>query len=139
MTSLPDFFKTCLEAPSRHVFKTSLRHVFETSSRRLQCTNFSSSKTSCKMSPRHLDEAFARGLQNVLKASSHNNFSYSSVSSRRFQDFLWDVLKTFQDLFARRLGKRKIVALKTCCRLLQHVLKLNKCLLECYFRAIGAQ
>ena len=52
-----------------------------------------------KISSRHLQDVFARRLQNVLKTSS------------------------------RCLGRKKIVTLKTCWRHLQDVLKTNKCLL----------
>ena len=52
---------------------------------------------------------------------------------RRFEDALRDVFKTS----SRRLGRRKLVTLKTCwrrlqdisCRRLQHVFKTDKCLL----------
>ena len=53
-TSSRHFFKKS----SRHVFKTFSRHVFRTSSRRLQRNNFSSSKTSCKMSSKRLQDVF---------------------------------------------------------------------------------
>ena len=43
-TCLQDVFKTCLQ----DVFKTCLQDVFKTSSRRLQRSNFSSSKTSSR-------------------------------------------------------------------------------------------
>ena len=83
----------------RDVLKTSSRYVFKTSWRRLQRNNFSSSKTSSRR--------LARGLENVFKMPS------------------------------RRLGRRKIVRLRTCWRrlqgmswrLLQDILKTNKCLL----------
>ena len=49
-TDIPSKHFVCLQdvlkASSRHVFKTSSRHVFKKSSRRLQCNDFSSSKTS---------------------------------------------------------------------------------------------
>ena len=100
---LRDVLKTSsryvFKTSSRHVFKTSSRLVFETSWRRLQRNNFSSSKTSSRR--------LARGLENVFKMPS------------------------------RRLGRRKIVRLRTCWRrlqgmswrLLQDILKTNKCLL----------
>ena len=66
-TDIPSKYFVCLhnvfkassrhvfKTSSRHVIKTSSRHVFKTSSRRLQCNNFSSSKTS------------SRRLQDVLQ------------------------------------------------------------------------
>ena len=62
---------------------------------------------------------------------------------RRLEDVLWEVLKTssrrLRKTSSRRLGRRKIVMLKTCWRRLQgmswrrlqDVLKPNKCLLGC--------
>ena len=51
-TDIPSKYFACLhnvfKTSSRHVFKTSSRHVFKTSSIRLQCNNFSSSKTSSR-------------------------------------------------------------------------------------------
>ena len=53
-TNIPSKYFVCLQ----NVLKTSSKHVFKTSSRRLQGSNFFSSKPSsrrlCKMSSRHL-------------------------------------------------------------------------------------
>ena len=103
-----------LKTSSRHVFKMSSSYVFKASWRRLQRNNFSSSKTSW------------RRLQ-------RNNFSSSKTSSRRLARGLENVFK----MPSRRLGRRKIVRLRTCWRrlqgmswrLLQDILKTNKCLL----------
>ena len=74
------------------------------------------------MSSRRLQDMSSRRLQDM--------------SSRRLQDVLRDVFKTF----SRRLGRRKIVTLKTCWRRLQDmpwrglqdILKTSKCLLGYY-------
>ena len=80
---LQDVFKTS----SRHVIKMSSRHVFKKSWRRLQCSNFSSSKTSSRR--------LARCLQDVFKTSSQDVFK---TFWRRLQDISWrhlqDVLKS---------------------------------------------
>ena len=69
------------------------------------------------MSSRHLQDMSSRRLQ-------RNNVTSSNTSPRRLQDVLQDVFKTsLQDVFktsSRRLGRRKIVTLKTSSR---HVLK----------------
>ena len=81
-----DIFKTCLQdvfkTSSRHAFRKSSSHVFKTSWRRLQRNNFSSSKTSCEISSRRLqdvledetlsrwrcvEDVFKKCLQDVFK------------------------------------------------------------------------
>ena len=111
-TDIPSKYFACLhnvfKTSSRHVFKTSSRHVFKTSSRHVFKT---SSRHVFKTSSRHVFKTSWRRLQ-------RNNFSSSKMSSRR-------------------LGRRKIVALKTCWRHLQDmswrhlegIFKTNKCLL----------
>ena len=73
------------------VLRTSSRHVLKTSSTRLQCNNFSSSKTSCKYVFKTSSRRFARCLQDVFKTLSRRICKTSS----------------------RRLGRGKIVTLKT--------------------------
>ena len=80
--SLHSVFKTS----SRYVFKTSPIHVFNTSSRRLQRNNFPSSKTSCKMSSRLLQDVLEDVkcyAEDVLKTSSRHVLK---TSWRRLQD-----------------------------------------------------
>ena len=99
---------------SRHVFKTSSRHVFKTFLQDVfkTCLQDVICVTIFRL---------PRRLQGVFK-------TFSEMSSRRFQD----VFTTSW----RRLGRRKIVALKTCCirlqdmssKRLQEVLNTNKCL-----------
>ena len=86
-----------------------------------------------KTSPRHLQDMSSRSLQDM--------------SSRRLQDLSSRrLVRCFQDDFktsSRRLGRQKIVTLKTCWRRLQDmcwrrlkdVLKTNKCLLGCFFKS----
>ena len=110
-TYIPSKYFVCLHK----IFKTSSRHVFKTSSRHV-----------FKTSSRHVLKTSSRRLQ-------RNNFSSSKTSSRR-------IARCLQDVFVRRLGRRKIVTLKTCwrrlqdisCGRLQDVLKTNKCLLGFY-------
>ena len=89
-----DIFKTCLQdvfkTSSRHAFRKSSSHVFKTSWRRLQRNNFSSSKTSCELSSRRLQDVFKTSWKTkhchaggVLKTSSRN---VSKTSSRRVED-----------------------------------------------------
>ena len=109
-TDTPNKYFVCLY----NVFKTSSRHVFRTSSRHF-----------VKTSSRHALKTSWRRLQ-------RNSFSSSKTSSRR-------LARCLQDVFARRLGRRRIVMLKTCWRSLQDmswrsledVFKTNKCLLGC--------
>ena len=82
------------------VFKTSSRHVFQTSWRHVFKT---SSKHVFKTSSRHV---FKTSSRHVFKTSSRHIFKTSS----------------------RRLGRHKIVMLKTCWRRLQDVFNTNKCL-----------
>ena len=101
--------------------------VSQTSWRRLQ-----------DMSSRRLQDMSSRRLQNMSsRRHQRNNFSSSKTSSRRFPRCLQDVLKTSSRHLCkkspRRLGRRKIVTLKTCWRRLQDVLKTNKCLLDYLF------
>ena len=101
-----------LKTSSRHVFKTSSINIFKT------CW-------------RHV---FKTSLRHVFKMS-WNVFSITIFClSRRLQD----VFKTAWEISARRLGRRKIITLKTCWRRLQDiswrrledVLKISKCLLD---------
>ena len=79
------FLHSVFKTSSRYVFKTSSNHVFKKSSRRLQRNNSSSSKTSCKISSRRLqdvledvkllrwrrvEDVFKICLEDVLKTSS---------------------------------------------------------------------
>ena len=74
--------------PSKHfaclqdLLKTSSRHVFKASSRRIQCSNFSSSKRSSRR--------LARYLQDVSKTSWKTKNCYAGdllkTSSRRLED-----------------------------------------------------
>ena len=87
-----------------------------------------------KTSPRHV---FKRSSRYVFKTSSRHVFktSFEMPSRRR------------RDVFARRLGRRKTVMLKTCWRRfrdmswrrLQDVLKTNKCLLGFIFNVLRVQ
>ena len=85
-TSSRQVFKTSL----RHVFKTPSRHVFKASWRRLQRNNFWSSKASCGMSLRRLQDVFLKTswkikncyVEDVLKTSSRHVLK---MSSRRFE------------------------------------------------------
>ena len=87
-------------------------------------------KTSCSRPIYCLEDIFKTSLGRLAKASSRR---LQDMHSRRLQDALREVLKTS----SRRLGRRKIVTLKTCWRRLQDmswrhlqdVLKTNKCLL----------
>ena len=92
-TYIPSKYFVCLhkifKTSSRHVFKTSSRHVFKTSSGHV-----------FKTSSRH---------------PQHNNFSSSKMSWRCPED----VLKTSCKMSSRRLGRCKIVTLKTYWRRLQ--------------------
>ena len=119
-TDIPSKYIVCLhkifKTPSRHVFKTSSRHVFKTSSRHV-----------FKTSSRYVFRTFSRRLQDVFCVT------------------FFCLPRSLQDVFARRLckmssrrlGRRKIVMLKTCWRRLQDmswrglqdVFKTNKCLL----------
>ena len=83
---------------SRYVLKMSSRHVFKRSSRRLQRNNFPSYKTSSRRLETFLQGVYQTSSRHICKTSSR-----------------------------RRLGRRKIVTLKTCWRRLQDVLKTNKC------------
>ena len=95
----------------------SSRRLKDISSRRLQ-----------EMSSRCLQDMSWRRLEDVFGVT---NFCLP----RRFQDVLRDVFKTS----GRRIGRRKIIRLKTCWRRLQdmswrglqHVFKTNKCFLGC--------
>ena len=89
------------------VSKTSWRRFQDMSSRRLQ-----------DMSSRRLQDMSSRRLQDM--------------SSRLFED----VFSVTIFRLPRRLGRRKIVKLKTCWRRLQDVLKTSKCLLGCYLIVI---
>ena len=83
-----------------NVFKTSLRHVFEASSRHV----FKTSSTHVfKTSSTHV-------LKTSLRRLQHNNFSSSRTSSGGLARCLQNVFKTS----SRRLGRRKVVTLKTC-------------------------
>ena len=80
------------------------------------------------MSSRHLEYMSSRLLQDISSRRLHrNNFSSSKTSSKRLARCLQDVFKTT----SRRLGRRKIVTLKTCWSCLEDVFKINKCLLGC--------
>ena len=99
------------------IFPVSILFVSIISSRRLQ-----------EMSSRCLQDMSWRRLEDVFGVT---NFCLP----RRFQDVLRDVFKTS----GRRIGRRKIIRLKTCWRRLQdmswrglqHVFKTNKCFLGC--------
>ena len=102
--SLQDVFKTSsrhvFKTSSRHVFKTSSRHVFKTSLRRPQRNNFLSSKTSS----RHLQDVFAKRLQDVFKTVP------LKTCWRRLQDMSWRRLED-QQMFAgqgMKLGMFKL-------------------------------
>ena len=71
-----------------------------------------------KTSSRHVFKTSLRRLQ-------RNNFSSSKTSSRRFARSLQDVFKTSWS--SRRLGRQKIVTLKTCWRSLQYMSPTNVC------------
>ena len=99
------------------IFPVSILFVSIISSRRLQ-----------EMSSRCLQDMSWRRLEDVFGVT---NFCLP----RRFQDVLRDVFKTS----GRRIGRCKIIRLKTCWRRLQdmswrglqHVFKTNKCFLGC--------
>ena len=115
-----------LLSPDKYtVFPVSILFVSIKSSRRLQ-----------GMSSRHLQDMSSRRLQDnssrhVFRASSRHVFKTSS------RHVFQDILKTSCKRSSRRLGRRKIVMLKTCWRRLQDiswrrledVFKTNKCLL----------
>ena len=94
-TDIPSKYFVCLHkifrTSSRHVLKTSSRHVFKTSSRHV----FKTSST-------HVSKTFSG---HVFKTSSRHVFKTS--------------LRHVFKMSSRRLGRRKIVTLKTCWRHLQ--------------------
>ena len=118
-TDIPSKYFVCLHK----IFKRSSRHVFKTSSRRLQDM---SSRRLQDMSSRHLQDMSSRRLQDMSSRRLQDVFSVTIFRlPKRLQDVLQHVFKTS----SRRLGRRKIVTLKTCWRRLQDVFKTNRCLL----------
>ena len=102
---------------SRRLQDMSSRHLQEMSSRRLQ-----------DISSRHLQDMSSRRRQNMYSRHLQDFFRVTTFRlPRRFTRCLQDVFK----MSWRYLGRRKIVTLKTCWRLLQDVLKTNKCLVGC--------
>ena len=113
-------FQDVLKTSSRHIFRRYLQDVL-------------------KICPQ---DVFKTCLQDVLKTSQRNNFLSSKTSSRRPVRWVQDLFKTTSRRLhktpSRRLGRRKIVTLKTCWRCLQDipwrrlqdVLKTNKCFLD---------
>ena len=86
------------------------------------------------ISSRRLQEMSSRCLQDMSWRRLEDVFGVTNFClPRRFQDVLRDVFKTS----GRRIGRRKIIRLKTCWRRLQdmswrglqHVFKTNKCFL----------
>ena len=128
---------------SRSLHDMSSRLLQGISSRRLQ--DVFSVKIFCllKRLARCLQDVLKKYLQDVFKTSSRRLHVTIFCLPRCLQDVFKTSCDMFwrlsQDLFARRVEKRKIVALKMCWRRLQHVFKFNKCLLGCYSRAIGEQ
>ena len=88
------------------------------------------------ISSRRLQEMSSRCLQDMSWRRLEDVFGVTNFClPRRFQDVLRDVFKTS----GRRIGRRKIIRLKTCWRRLQdmswrglqQVFKTNKCFLGC--------
>ena len=84
---------------------------------------------------------------NILFVSKTSSRHVFKTSSRRLQDVFSVTIfciKTSCEMSSRRLGRRKIVTLKTCwrrlqdmsSRRLQDVLKTNKCLLGWHFNCV---
>ena len=103
----------------------SSKYLQDISSRRLQ-----------DMSSRCLRDMSLRCFQGMSSRRLEDVFGVTNFClPRRIQDVLQDVFKTSE----RRIGRRKIVRLKTCWRRLQdmswrglqHVFKTNKCFLVC--------
>ena len=98
--SLQDVWKTS----TRHVFKTSTRHIFKTSTRHIFKT---STRHIFKTSPRHV---FKTSPRHIFKMSSRHVLK---KSWRRLQLNNFSFSKTSSEISSRRLGRQKIVTLKT--------------------------
>ena len=73
--------------PIKHllIFKTSSRHVLKTSSTRLQCNNFTSSKTSW----RRLEDVFKTSRKTSWRRLGRRKIVTLKTSWRRLEDMSW--------------------------------------------------
>ena len=84
------------------VLKTSSRHVLKTSSTRLQCNNFTSSKTSW----RRLEDVFKTSRKTSWRRLGRRKIVTLKTSWRRLEDMSW---RRLEDMSWRRLGDKQNV------------------------------